>query len=983
MATITKGLKLTGTKDNDTLVGGEKADTLSGLAGDDFLRGNAENDSLNGGDGNDSLDGGLGADKMVGGNGSDYYVVDNAKDVVTETNKNLAIGGDDIIETSLSTYTLPSNVENLILTEMQNSKGFGNTLNNVMVGNSANNELNGNAGNDFLFGQEGDDTLTGGKGDDLLDGGVGNDTAIFSRKMSEYDITLSENNAAQNQLIVKYIGKSNVDGTDTVMNTEFLKFSDKTLDVAEFIEAQKPPVLIIDPPPIITIPVSNVNYEATAPFIYQSNNLQNIDSISALLTYNPAVSNGVDYSTFETEQWRTRASSDELAIDLTQTTKSTSEVTLQGQLEPNPNSEIWYKINLTQAGALQVQDLSKDAASIDVTIFKSAQQNSLTYHYSLYDATQELNSYRNVPAGDYFIRINKGETNSPQALDFKISINTQPTDEFIVPPLNFNASNSTIQAELSSTKNEVFYKFTLDKSTTFTLDATPFVKQFDISLVKPLASGGYEGAGYTFFQSAPNKQIYELLAGTYYLHINSLKPTNNTIKLDIPVISATPINFNTTFENIAPNTLKADVTTAKNAISKDENGNLELTYTFDLSNILGTDDARPNATPFSKTQEDAARLALHSYENIAKLTFRELPAGSHERADLTFTNVSSLGDAAGEASTHNASNGDYTNVTVRINASEQNHTDVITVGEDEYATLLHEIGHALGLKHPRSYGSGGAGSDLPFLTTSKDNNQYTIMSYNEHPYKNEDGDLLYGFTGAMSSKTPLLYDVAAIQQLYGSNQTYNNGDTIYRWDKNIDPFMTIWDSGGIDTIDASNHTQEQAIDLRAGEFSSIGAVTLVYTDNSKELYAPKDNVSIAYNTIIENAIGSNQNDTIIGNSVANQLTGKLGKDNFVFTSKLSDFNVDTITDFNATDDSLTLDRAIFKALNAGNLLTEQELFISSNTTSAENTTQRIIFNTASQSLFYDIDGAGGEGAILFALLPNVATLNAAQIFIQG
>lgn len=964
MATIKKGLKLNGSKNDDTLVGGDKSDTLSGVNGDDYL------------------DGGLGTDKMIGGNGNDYYLVDNAKDVVLETNKNLAIGGDDTVETSLSSYKLPANVENLIFTGTQNSKGLGNALNNSLQGNSGNN------------------TLAGGKGDDLLNGGAGNDTAIFSRSFSNYELIPNLDNASENELVVKYIGKGNVDGIDTIINTEFLKFSDKTLNVADFINAkiaelniEKPipvietPVVITEPtpnpvqptPPIVSIPISTVNYEATAPFIYQSNNVQNLDSISALLTYNQAVSAGVDYSTFETEQWRTRPSDSKLAIDLTQTTATTSEVTLKGQLEAAANSSVWYKINLTQAGSLQVQDFSNDAAICDVGIFKLAQQNSLTYSYSLYDASQQLNSYRNVPAGDYFVRIDKGESNSTQPLDFNVVINTQPTDEFIVPVLNFDTNNSTIHAELSPTQNEVFYKFKVDSTSKFTLDTTPFVNQFDIYLIQPKASGGYSGAGYTYFSNAPDKQIYELSAGTYYLDVKALGTLDGIAKLDIPVVTTTPINV--MFENTAPNTLKSDLNNAKEAISKDAAGNLELTYTFDIKNILGTSDANPNAKLFSQEQENAARLALQEYENLAQLKFRELPAGSSESANLTFTNVSSLGSSAGEASTHSTTSGDYTNVTIRI-AMDENNTD-FSVGENGYTTLLHEIGHSLGLKHPNSYGSGGAGSDLPFLVSDKDNNQYTIMSYNEHPYKDENDDLLYSFTGASAPKTPLLYDIAAIQDLYGENKNYNATDTVYRWDTNVDPFMTIWDGGGIDTIDASNQVQKQVIDLRAGKFSSIGAVSLLYQDNSTEFFPPKDNVSIAYDTIIENAIGSKQDDKMIGNSVANQLTGGLGRDSFVFASKLSDFNVDTITDFNVTDDSLVLDRAIFKALNTGNFLTAQELFVSANATEAENTEQRVIFNTTAQSLYYDADGAGGDSAILFAQLPNVLTLNANQFFIQG
>lgn len=962
MAKIVKGakaLKLNGTPKNDTLIGGEGNDTLNALAGDDYLVG------------------GAGADKMIGGNGNDYFVVDNVKDVVTETNKNLAIGGNDTIETALPVFTLPANVENLIFTGA-NSKGFGNALNNSLFGNSGN------------------DTFTGGKGDDFIDGDDGNDTAIFSRKLIDYAITLDKNNAVKNGLIVKYIGKGDIDGTDTLSNIEFLKFSDKTLNVADFINAQKtapitPPVIetpvnpVVEPvkpaPPIITIPVSTQTYEAKAPFIYQSNDLQNLDSVSALITYNPKVSNGVDYSTSESEQWRTRASDPNLAIDLTQTNQLTGDVLLQGQLDSNLQSQVWYKIHLAQAGALQVQDLSNDAVNINVGVFKNASENSLSYHYSLYDATRQLNSYSNVAAGDYFVRIDK-ENPTSNVLDFKIAINTQPTDEFIVPTLKFDANNSTMQTELSPTQTEVFYKFKVDSTTTFTLDATPFANQFDIGLIKPLASGGYSGAGYSFFDSAPDKQVYELKAGTYYLDVKTLNAPNNTVQIAIPIVATTPINFNTAFENLAPVALKADLSNAKNAISKDTAGNLELTYTFDLSKILGTEDASPNATPFSNAQQDAARNVLHEYENLAQLKFRELAAGSTEKANFTFTNVSSLGSAAGEASTHQASNGDFSKVVVRIDASDKHYTEV-AVGQDGYETLLHEIGHSLGLKHPRSYGSGGQGSELPFLATDKDNTQFTMMSYNSPTHIVEDGTDLNKMSGSVSAKTPLLYDIAAIQKLYGANVNYNANDTIYRWEKNIDPRMSIWDGGGVDTIDVSNQTQKQVIDLRAGEFSSLGAATLLYSDNSTKLYPAKNNVSIAYDTIIENAIGSNQDDKIIGNSVANQLTGSLGKDSFVFASKLNDFNVDKITDFNIADDSLLLDRTIFKALNSGNVLTAQELFVSANATAAENATQRVIFNTAQQSLYYDADGVGGENAMLFALLPNVASLNAGQIFIQG
>ncbi|WP_084321173.1 peroxidase family protein [Pseudomonas migulae] len=152
--------------------------------------GNALANTITGGVGNDLLDGGAGADRMVGGAGNDTYIVDAATDVVVEVGG----GGTDTVQTSLASYTLGGNVENLTYTGVGNFAGSGNGLNNVITagvgndtlnggggndtlnGNSGNDTLNGDAGNDQLFGGLGTDTLNGGNGDDSLDGGDGADT---------------------------------------------------------------------------------------------------------------------------------------------------------------------------------------------------------------------------------------------------------------------------------------------------------------------------------------------------------------------------------------------------------------------------------------------------------------------------------------------------------------------------------------------------------------------------------------------------------------------------------------------------------------------------------------------------------------------------------------------------------------------------------------------------------------------------------------
>ncbi len=131
--------------------------------------GGSGNDLLNGTSGDDLLNGGAGRDQMNGGLGNDTYVVDNNGDRIFDT------GGIDTVETSLSSYTLASNLENLIATGAGNFRGTGNALNNGINGSNGNNTLNGLGGSDVLTGFDGNDNLYGGAGSDELYGGRGRD----------------------------------------------------------------------------------------------------------------------------------------------------------------------------------------------------------------------------------------------------------------------------------------------------------------------------------------------------------------------------------------------------------------------------------------------------------------------------------------------------------------------------------------------------------------------------------------------------------------------------------------------------------------------------------------------------------------------------------------------------------------------------------------------------------------------------------------
>jgi Ca2+-binding RTX toxin-like protein len=167
-------LNLTGTSDNVVSGGNANANTLNGTAGHDIIFGLAGDDTLNGNNGNDILDGGAGKDNMIGGLGDDTYYVDNSGDKVTESSGQ----GTDSLLTTLSSYTLDKNVENLVFIGTGAFSGRGNDGDNLVVGGGGDDTLQGDKGNDILVGNAGADRLDGGDGNDTLYGGVGNDTLL-------------------------------------------------------------------------------------------------------------------------------------------------------------------------------------------------------------------------------------------------------------------------------------------------------------------------------------------------------------------------------------------------------------------------------------------------------------------------------------------------------------------------------------------------------------------------------------------------------------------------------------------------------------------------------------------------------------------------------------------------------------------------------------------------------------------------------------
>lgn len=212
-------------------------------------------------------------------------------------------------------------------------------------------------------------------------------------------------------------------------------------------------------------------------------------------------------------------------------------------------------------------------------------------------------------------------------------------------------------------------------------------------------------------------------------------------------------------------------------------------------------------------------------------------------------------------------------------------------------TFLHELSHAVGLKHPHDRGLKGQ-PRFPGLTRNsnefRDSGDYgqnahpwTQLSYVDKSAKNglvPDRIEAYGFLQSLGA-----LDVAALQWLYGTNGRTAGGNDVYRLpQKNQEGtgWQSIWDTGGTDRIDGSGAKKAVRIDLRnatldlseaAGGYVSRvdgvdGGFTIAYDWDGQTI----DKTTAG--CVIENASGGKKADLLIGNFADNQLKGGKGRD---------------------------------------------------------------------------------------------------------
>lgn len=200
--------------------------------------------------------------------------------------------------------------------------------------------------------------------------------------------------------------------------------------------------------------------------------------------------------------------------------------------------------------------------------------------------------------------------------------------------------------------------------------------------------------------------------------------------------------------------------------------------------------------------------------------------------------------------------------------SDVNRLTSYAPGTEGFLLFMHEIGHALGLKHPHDSGGTGRPTLAALGLEGLDADWFSVMSYNDDNDWN---------AFAWDPETPMIMDVLALQYLYGKNMQASAGNNIYT-PSATNTYSTIWDAGGSDTVDVSSSNQAWSIYLPEIQLSSLvdTKVGVAYLSAETALDSPHTFYWLAGD--IENARGSQNGDILEGNSLDNRLEGFFGND---------------------------------------------------------------------------------------------------------
>jgi serralysin len=299
-------------------------------------------------------------------------------------------------------------------------------------------------------------------------------------------------------------------------------------------------------------------------------------------------------------------------------------------------------------------------------------------------------------------------------------------------------------------------------------------------------------------------------------------------------------------------------------------------------------------TELSTVQQQVATWAFQAWSNVTGLVFDYV---ADTAADIFFNRDSTSGPTAFNSSSYSGNQIIQSSITISDSWVDQYGT---TLDSYTTTTFIHEIGHALGLGHAGYYNGAASytttpGQGLGYNQYLNDSWQASVMSYMS---QTENTWLNASYAPALSA---MMADIIAIQDLYGTTGAIRTGDTTYGENStaggyldqlvglNTNPFsFTIYDEGGIDTLDMGSSSYDQVVDIDPESASDVNGGV--------------GNVLIARGTVLENVILGGGNDTVTGNDAdnliaagagTNTVDGGLGDDTVVFSGLRSAYTITT------------------------------------------------------------------------------------------
>jgi len=784
------------------------------------------------------------------------------------------------------------------------------------------------ANDDVINGGDGNDTIIGGKGDDTIEGGSGEeDVAVFTGNYDEYVITEYDTYRTVSDTV------ANRDGVDTVYNdVEVLRFSSTVpVDTSDYING----VMVTGGD------ASNEPVSTTETVNLDANRHAHINGYTGL------DGDIFDYYKFETNisgfiNFSLTGLNDDLNLNLFD---SSGDWVATSQNAGTSDESILF--NIIAGNTYYIQTMAFDVES--------------SYDLSIDEVTDD---YING------VIVTGGDASNERVASTNIDIVLDGNGAGAVHINGYVGLSADIKDN---------YKFTAITSGLNTITLSELNQDLDLRLSDSSGTSIAERASL----GASNEVLsFDATAGsTYYIEVLPSLSSESSYDLSIETLvdplwmqyfaGVTPV-AGSMEEYIMP-LISTDI------ISTNTNPwpNRDIKYFYnqraDDAQITGGTLSWTDSHWFSDDTDniaiEAIERALDSWATVANVTFTKTTVESEANFNFYLVSPTWMDDNldsstfAGFALGAGVGGGDdgwQDGDMVLKNASSWND------GERVYSTIVHELGHSLGLQHPHFDGFDDrffpgldpnvVVPDLSNLTDAEEKqilsdyyddisaerftigdlslNQglYTIESYNRTV--TSDGINTFSTRGeGITPITPMALDIAAIQMLYGANNNYqkdpNNPNDIYdlndtytdQWfTGDLATWSSIWDTGG--TADAIIMTGNYgvSIDLRAADIDIFNLRQVATQEMggyiSKINPLPFDDkeggYTIAHGVEIENAIGGGGSDTIHGNSLDNRiegglgidtLTGAGGADKFIFRSL--DNGVNIITGLKNGGDTIT------------------------------------------------------------------------------